>query len=1024
MQYPEGTVQILGTGVETGKVLHPYHYYELYNHISGIEFTLGLNPLNGYPSLTARVSGIESAAVNVVAESPIYAIPSGSFIIISGSYASSSTPGFITALDWNTFNDKQNLLNYTPVSGINGLSGLSITLTTSDIPQGTNLYYTDQRVLDLIAASGITGPQGPQGQQGLSGIQGVSGVPGVLYATEPIIYSQSTQGISIAQAGSSSSGYLSKADWVLFNSKQPSGNYIVSGISPISIDGDALSIPVANTSTNGYLSSTDWNTFNDKQVALGFWPLNSFISGTINASVSGLYNIGSQNSPFATGYFTNILISGVPISGVAGPQGPQGPQGLSGIQGPQGLSGIQGIQGPQGLSGIQGIQGVSGVPGTIQNFAAPLVLNGLNVSGLFASQTNSGFLSNADWINFNNKQVPLGFWPLNSVISGNIAALNSGLYNVGSQASPFATGYFTNIFISGVAISGLVGPQGPMGPQGLSGIQGIQGPQGLSGIQGIQGPQGLSGIQGIQGVSGVPGTIQNFAAPLVLNGLNVSGLFASSTNSGFLSNQDWINFNNKSFYTALSGNLTSTTPGLTITNGTNAVIGAGTTINIQRATANQSGILASGDWSSFNAKINSGVNLGAGTGVFADFNGTNLRFKSLVSGVGINLASDANTITISAIGGGGGEVNTASNLGDGTGVFAQKSTYDLQFKALKTGVNVSFDVTPTDITINANLPAGAGEANTASNLGSGSGIFAQKSIYDLQFKSLIPGSGIAIEGNATSLTIGTLLPYATGDTGGLLRQTDWTSFDQRVKKNLTTRYEVVPLAAATVTTIGGIAATVNATATQPAYSQKYGWMQNFASAATLGASPGLTGGAAMFARSSGIAGTGRFNQQGGFDAWFKIALPDKVYSGVSPMFSGTRIFVGLSDQSAAVPITREDNFAGNHAGFQYCYASGVGTRRQDDNWVFATKNNVTQTLITGLACLPECVYDMHFYTVAPDDNIAFEMWNLTSGYYHSGMAVTNLPLNNTAMRPHAVLASFAMAAKNFRYGNFRVESMR
>lgn len=707
MNYPDSTVQILGSGVSSGNVFHPYHYYELYNHISGIEFTLGLNPLNGYASLTARISGVENTAAGVVAEYPLFAITSGSYVILSGEYANSTKPGFITALDWNTFNDKQNLLNYTPVSGINGLTGLSITLTTSNIAEGSNLYYTDQRVLDLIAASGITGPQGPTG------------------------------------------------------------------------------------------------------------------------------------------------------------------------------------------------------------------------------------------------------------------------------------------------------------------------------------PQGLSGIQGLQGVSGVPGTIQTFMAPLVLNGLSVSGLFASANNSGFLSNSDWINFNNKSFYTALSGNLTSTTPGLTITGGTNAVNGTGTTINIQQATANQSGILASGDWSSFNAKINSGVNLGVGTGVFADFNGTNLRFKSLVSGVGINIVSDANTITISSTATGGADTTTASNLGTGSGLFAQEVGSDLQFKTLKSGMNVTFDVTANDITINANLPAGAGEANTASNVdagASGIGLYASKVGFDLRFKELVPGYGIGLSDITSGVEIYSSLPIASGNTSGILSAADWTSFNDRVRKNLMTRYEVVPLAAATVTTLGGIAATVNATATQPAYAQKYGWSQNFATAATLGSFAGLAGGANMFARSSGIAGTGPFNQQGGFDAWFRISVPDTIYSGVTPMFSGTRIFIGLSDQAAINQTLNLDNIPGNYAGFQFCNASGITTGlpvpRKETNWTFVTKNNVTQTIITGLPFLPECVYDIHFETIAPNDNIAFEMWNITSGYYHSGWANTNLPLNNTAMRPFLGIASFAMAAKNLRYGTFLVESTR
>jgi hypothetical protein len=54
----------------------------------------------------------------------------------------------------------------------------------------------------------------------------------------------------------------------------------ISTTSPLSGGGDlsanrTLSIAQANTSTNGYLSSTDWNTFNGKQAALGFTPENT-----------------------------------------------------------------------------------------------------------------------------------------------------------------------------------------------------------------------------------------------------------------------------------------------------------------------------------------------------------------------------------------------------------------------------------------------------------------------------------------------------------------------------------------------------------------------------------------------------------------------------------------------------------------------------------------------------------------------------------------------------------------------------
>jgi hypothetical protein len=72
--------------------------------------------------------------------------------------------------------------------------------------------------------------------------------------------------------------------------------------------------------------------------------------------------------------------------------------------------------------------------------------------------------------------------------------------------------------------------------------------------------------------------------------------------------------------------------------------------------------------------------------------------------------------------GGGGETNTASNIGNGTGIFAQKVSADLQFKSLNPGTNISVTATDTTVTVSApgdlvtftprfSAGAGQGDAN-------------------------------------------------------------------------------------------------------------------------------------------------------------------------------------------------------------------------------------------------------------------------------------------------------------------------
>lgn len=55
-----------------------------------------------------------------------------------------------------------------------------------------------------------------------------------------------------------------------------------------------------------------------------------------------------------------------------------------------------------------------------------------------------------------------------------------------------------------------------------------------------------------------------------------------------------------------------------------------------------------------------------------------------------------------------GETNTASNVGSGSGIYKEKSSSDLVFKSLVAGTNVTFDVSANEIEINASGGGGGG----------------------------------------------------------------------------------------------------------------------------------------------------------------------------------------------------------------------------------------------------------------------------------------------------------------------------
>ena len=117
---------------------------------------------------------------------------------------------------------------------------------------------------------------------------------------------------------------------------------------------------------------------------------------------------------------------------------------------------------------------------------------------------------------------------------------------------------------------------------------------------------------------------------------------------------------------------------------------------------------------------------------------------------------------------GAGEVNTGSNVGGGEGIFSGKSGVDLQFKSL-TSTGGTVTISSTGATVNLENAAGGGETNTASNVGGGNEVFKQKTGVDLEFRTLVAGTNVTITSGATTLTIN-----ASGGGGGSSRITGST----------------------------------------------------------------------------------------------------------------------------------------------------------------------------------------------------------------------------------------------------------
>lgn len=158
----------------------------------------------------------------------------------------------------------------------------------------------------------------------------------------------------------------------------------------------------------------------------------------------------------------------------------------------------------------------------------------------------------------------------------------------------------------------------------------------------------------------------------------------------------------------------------------------------------------------YNLTINSTIpnpltitNIGAGIGLYNNFTST-YNFKTLVGGPNISITPDVDTITISAIN--TGEANTVSTVGSGATLFKEKSNYDLVFKSIVAGTNISIDTSnPNQLVINS---LGGSSNATGQNVGIGTGRFYINNVASvLRFKTIRAGSNILINDSASEITI-------------------------------------------------------------------------------------------------------------------------------------------------------------------------------------------------------------------------------------------------------------------------------
>jgi predicted heme/steroid binding protein len=266
----------------------------------------GTGALRTFPSLTGYVTAVTASA-------PLSS-SGGTTPNISLLRANTTTDGYLSAIDWNTFNNKQPAGNYITTSRTLTINGTAYDLSADrswSVGTVTSVAMTVPTGL-TVAGSPITGA----GTFALSLQSGYSIPTTANQSNWTTAYNRSLTAFSINYGAFSTNLILTEQDSstlslsliagaaaqgkiVFFNGSNLAYTSL-NASAPLSLDPNnfTFSISQATTSTNGYLSSTDWNTFNNKQNAITLTTTGSSGAATLIGSTLNIPNYSSALSGY------------------------------------------------------------------------------------------------------------------------------------------------------------------------------------------------------------------------------------------------------------------------------------------------------------------------------------------------------------------------------------------------------------------------------------------------------------------------------------------------------------------------------------------------------------------------------------------------------------------------------------------------------------------------------------------------------------------------------------------------------
>ena len=403
--------------------------------------------MNGVASLDAN-GKIPSSQIPAISFSSGYVVTSQSAMLalsnaVVGSIAirTDNSKNFVlSGAPASTLANWLELLMPASVSSVNGHAESNITLTTTDIAEGTNSYFTNSKSRNAISA------------------------------TSPLLYSVSTGVVSLPVANNTVAGYLSASDWNSFNNKigaftaQAANTFYAGPTSgsnalPVFRSIIASDIPTLNQNTTGN-AATATKLFATKNI--NGVPFDGTGDITIYATVG--YPITFDNSGaggLTTTTFNGSIAKTISYNtiGAAPAIGSNAISQLGTISSGTWAANIIGSNygGAGAITGVLKANGLGVVTAAVAgtdfenslNFSLPLVRSSNTISMSAATSSTNGYMTNTDWSLFNNKQP--------TILAGIGVSLTGGnTISIGQSVATTTSPSFVGATLTGLNVAGVV----------------------------------------------------------------------------------------------------------------------------------------------------------------------------------------------------------------------------------------------------------------------------------------------------------------------------------------------------------------------------------------------------------------------------------------------------------------------------------------------------------------------------------------------------------------------------------------